>query len=259
MSHADAQEHNRLITEQFTRQAVPFSQLHSDDESVQLLIKAAQTTSQDTVLDVACGPGLLACGFAAIAAHVTGVDLTPAMIDQARQLQQTKSLTNLTWRFADASALPFPNASFSIVVTRYALHHLLDPARALSEMIRVCRPGGTIVVADVFTTSPEQARAYDAMEKLRDPSHARALGLQELQDLFTTAGIDQLQTQFYRFDVEVDHLLHATRTPPEAAAKLRNIISADIGKNLLGINAHRSEKSLHFSFPIVILVGRKQP
>ena len=75
-------EHRRLILDQFTRQAVPFSQMR--DHSPELILAAAAVRPDDTVLDVACGPGLMGCAFAEVARHVTGIDLTPAMIERAR-------------------------------------------------------------------------------------------------------------------------------------------------------------------------------
>src|SRR5207249_5993696 len=88
-------EHQRLILEQFTRQAVPFSQMQN--HSPELLLTASEVGPEDTVLDVACGPGLMACAFAKVARHVTCIDLTPAMIEQAKVMQQSHGLTNLTW------------------------------------------------------------------------------------------------------------------------------------------------------------------
>ena len=83
------------------------------------------------------------------AEHVTGIDITPAMIEQAMKRQRGKSLENLTWSVGDAVSLPYTGNSFSLVITRYSFHHLLAPEKALSEMIRVCRPGGRVMVADV--------------------------------------------------------------------------------------------------------------
>src|SRR5437588_845532 len=154
-----AEEQRRLILDQFTRQAVPFTQMpaHSNDEANRLLIDMASIGPDDTVLDVACGPGLVACAMAEVARHVTGIDLTPAMIEQAQARQQAKGLTNLTWIVGDAVPLPFPAAAFSVVVTRYSFHHFLDPQAVLAEMVRVCVPGGRVAVIDVFTSSPAQA------------------------------------------------------------------------------------------------------
>src|SRR5690348_3949547 len=94
-----AEEQRRLILDQFTKQAVPFSEMpaHSNEESVRLLIDLAKIGPEDEVLDVACGPGLVACPLAEVARHVTGIDLTPAMIEQAEVKQRATGLTNLTW------------------------------------------------------------------------------------------------------------------------------------------------------------------
>src|SRR5262245_13308127 len=179
-------EQRRLILDQFTRQAVPFSEIHARDDAEihRLLIDTAGIGPDDEVLDVACGPGLVACAVARVARHVTGIDLTPAMIDQARGRERSLGLKNLTWVVGDAQPLPFSEASFSRVITRYSFHHLTDPAEAFFEMVRVCRPGGRITVADVYTTSAVQADAYDCLEKWRDPSHTHALQLRELEALF---------------------------------------------------------------------------
>src|SRR5262249_53215851 len=148
----------------------------------QLLAKAARLQPADKLLDVGCGPGLVSCALAPQVAHVTGIDFTPAMIDQARALQATKQLTNLTWQIGDMRALPFPDASFSCTISRYTFHHLLDPAVVFTEMLRVTQPGGRILLIDV---APEKDKrtAYDHMEKLRDPSHTSAMTIEEMYAL----------------------------------------------------------------------------
>jgi ubiquinone/menaquinone biosynthesis C-methylase UbiE len=110
------------------------------DHSPDLIRAAAEVRAEDTVLDVACGPGLMACAFAAVAGHVTGIDLTPAMIKRAKILQESKALPNLSWRIGDVLPLPFADAAFSLVFTRYSFHHLPDPKAVLAEMVRVCAP-----------------------------------------------------------------------------------------------------------------------
>jgi ubiquinone/menaquinone biosynthesis C-methylase UbiE len=139
--------HNDLIIDQFTKQAVPFANLaaHSHEEAFKLLFRLSNSGDKDTVLDVACGPGLLACEFAKTTSHVTGIDLTPAMIEQAKILQQHKGLKNITWDIGDVTHLPYDDASFSLVVTRYSFHHMIDPALVLDEMKRVCIPDGRVV------------------------------------------------------------------------------------------------------------------
>jgi ubiquinone/menaquinone biosynthesis C-methylase UbiE len=255
------EEQRRLILDQFTRQAVPFSEMpaHSNEESVQLLIDRARIGPEDDVLDVACGPGLIACPLAEVARHVTGLDLTPAMIDQAKSRQQSKGLRNLTWIVGDAVPLPFLDAAFSIVVTRFSFHHFLDPATVLHEMVRVCSPGGRVAVIDVFTSSPEQAEAYNRVEKLRDPSHVRALSMEELTGFFRDAGLRDVKTVIYKMEMDLEKLLAASFPGPGDADRIRRIFDDDIGVNRLGVGAHRRDGAIHFAFPIVLIVGFKQP
>ena len=107
-------EQQRLIVEQFTKQAVPFAEMphHNDEDTNRLVIKTAGIGPDDTVLDVACGPGLITCAVAGVARHVTGIDITPAMIDEAQKKQESMGLRNIEWKVGDVLPLPFPGSSF---------------------------------------------------------------------------------------------------------------------------------------------------
>jgi ubiquinone/menaquinone biosynthesis C-methylase UbiE len=250
-----ADEQQRLILEQFTKQAVPFSQMQN--HSPELLLTASGAGPADSVLDVACGPGLMACAFAKVARHVTGIDLTPAMIEQAKVMQQANGLTNLAWHVGDVQPLPFADASFSLVFTRYSFHHFLDPKTVLAEMVRVCTPGGRVVVVDVFTSGPDQAEAYYRLEKLRDPSHVRALALEEMTSLVTQAGLWNVQTQLYKHEVELEQVLQRSFPNPGDVDTIRQKFVEDLGVNRLGVGAHRKEGNIHYAYPIAVVVGQK--
>jgi ubiquinone/menaquinone biosynthesis C-methylase UbiE len=252
-----AHEHMRVIVDQFTKQAVPFSRM--PDHSPELILATTGVGPTDTVLDVACGPGVLACAFARVAHHVTGIDLTPAMIEQAKACQQSHRLANTTWRIGDVHPLPFPDTSFSLVFTRYSFHHFLDPKAVLTEMVRVCSPGGRVVVVDVFTSGPEQAEAYNRMEKLRDPSHVRALSLEELTGLFHEAGLQHVRRQFYKHAFCLDQVLKGSFPNPGDEEKIRRLFEEDVGLDRLGLGIQRGDEGIQFAYPIVILVGDKHP
>src|SRR5438270_4592423 len=182
--------HDSRILDQFTRQAGPFaaSAAIRNQEALDRIVQWAGAGPDDTVLDVACGPGLLACAFAKIAKYATGIDMTPAMLEQAGKTQQEQGLKNVSWLPGNVYSLPFPPAQFSIVSSRFVFHHLQDPLAALKEMKRVCMPGGRVVVADM-APDPAKAAALNAAELLRDPSHVRALPEKELGALFGEAGL----------------------------------------------------------------------
>jgi len=253
-----ATEHNQLILDQFTRQAEPFALApsHSTEESLRVLLDALAVTAADDALDVACGPGIVACALAERAQHVTGMDLVPAMLDQARKLQAEKTLQNVTWEKGDATRLPFADETFSLVVTRYSFHHLIRPANALREMARVCRPGGRIAVADV---TPESSKrdAFDAMDKLRDPSHTQTLTLEELKALGEEQGLRLLNVADYRLDTGLEELLANSFPPDGNADKMRATVRADIGVNALSIHAYLTDGAVHFTFPISVVVWQK--
>jgi len=251
-------EHTDLIKEQFDRQSATFGTMTGHYEALDLIIRLSQATDKDTVLDVACGPGIVACAFAKKVGHVHGIDLVPAMIERAKESQKTQGLTNMSWDIGNVNPLPYPHCDYSIVVSRFAFHHFTDPLAVLHEMTRVVKWEGKVVVVDVMTTSGPQTDLYDHMEKLRDPSHTHALTLNELQNMFKEAGLNLVEQHRYRMEVDAEELLKATLTPPKEAEEFRKIVKADIGVNKLGINAFIKDDTLKFSFPLVIMVGIKQ-
>ena len=141
--------------------------------------------------------------------------------------------------------------------TRYSFHHLLDPAAVLAEMVRVTQAGGRVVVVDVYTSRPEQAEAYNHVERLRDPSHVRALGLDELSGLLRVAGLGDVATCRYGLDMELERLLAASFPEPGAAEEIRRLFAADLGRDRLGVGARLEGGEIHFAFPTAVLVGHK--
>jgi ubiquinone/menaquinone biosynthesis C-methylase UbiE len=254
--HGAKVKHNQTIVEQFSQQAVPFAKKPGHSDSIQMLIDMSGVSDGDQVLDVACGPGLVACGFAPHASHVTGIDITPAMIEQARRLQGEKQLKNLTWQVGDVLPLPFHEASFSVVLTRYSFHHFLNPAAVLAEMVRVCRLGGRVMVADVILP-PEKAGAYNRMERLRDPSHTRALTYPEMTEIVEARGLINLQTRHYKVEMELEKQLGASFPNPGDADRIRQLFEADLGVDKLGVGAYRQGCEIHFAYPILVVVGEK--
>src|SRR5262245_65157586 len=175
-----------------------------DEAALRLIVEAASPLPDDTVLDVACGPGLVVCAFAPHVRQATGIDLTPAMLEEARKAIAQRRLRNVTLDRGDVYALPYDDGSFSIVLARYAFHHLLDPFAALREIARVCASGGRILVADAYAPEdPTQAAEYNRIERLRDPSHVRALSLPELASLFSRCGLSQPSITSYELPVEL--------------------------------------------------------
>src|SRR6266850_3332508 len=115
-------EHRNEILDQFTRQATPFASAPGirDEAALGLIVECSGAGPEDTVLDVACGPGLVVAAFARVVRHATGIDVTPAMLSRAREV--TAGLANVTLDQGDVQALPYADGTFSIVVSRFAFH-----------------------------------------------------------------------------------------------------------------------------------------
>ena len=255
-----SRDHQAVILDQFTRQATPFatSPAIQDEQALALIVDFSGAGADDTVLDVACGPGIVVCAFARTVRHATGIDVTPAMLERARALQRERGLTNVTWRQGDVLPLPYADGAFSIVISRFAFHHFLEPGRVLAEMRRACAPGGTVMVVDA-APAPDRAEAFNQMEKLRDPSHARALPLDEHLRLFRDAGLPEPRRTSYRLEAELEGLL--SRSFPNAgdAERLREIFIRSLADDALDMQTRRDGDRIRFGYPVAVLAARRSP
>jgi len=170
-------QHARQVVDQFSKQAVYFAKLPGHEEATQLLIQMAEVSGTDEVLDVACGAGAVACAAARVAPRVTGIDLTPALIERAAARQAELLLLNLTWHVGDVAQLPFSANQFDVVLTRYSLHHFLRPVEVLAEMARVCKPSGRVVVADLVLPREKVAARASGVRRRRDWFWRRCRGV----------------------------------------------------------------------------------
>jgi SAM-dependent methyltransferase len=247
-----------LILDQFTRQAEPFSNAApiTDEAALALILQATSAGADDLVLDVACGPGIVVCAFARVVRHATGIDLTPAMLQRARGLASERGLLNVSWRLGDVLELPFPDAAFSIVVSRLAFHHFEQPAAVLKEMRRVCRTGGKVAVIDIVAPpDPSHAAALHETERLRDPSHVRFLAQPELVALFQAAALPTPKLHGYRLALELESWLSRSFPDPRDIPEIRRRIAASLADNRLGIGTRREGDQLHFSYDVAIGVS----
>jgi ubiquinone/menaquinone biosynthesis C-methylase UbiE len=191
-----------LVQQQFGANAANYatSEVHAAGASLARLVELTAPRKHWRVLDIATGAGHTAAAFAPHVAKVVASDVTEEMLAEAKRLAERKGLANVEVVAAEAEHLPFDDASFDLVTCRIAAHHFGDVPAFLDEVRRVLRTGGTFALVDNLapdrSTTPElcqtelqaAATAYNAFEKLRDPSHVRALTVAEWLDLATQAG-----------------------------------------------------------------------
>jgi SAM-dependent methyltransferase len=111
------------------------------------LVDFAEVKSGEKVLDVGTGTGVVAITAARAGAVVTGIDITPALLDAARENARLAKLATTQWFEGDAEHLPFPDGQFDVVVSQFGHMFAPRPDVAVAEMRRVLKPSGRIAFA----------------------------------------------------------------------------------------------------------------
>lgn len=223
MAHVDR------IREQFTRQAEVYARMvqTTSQKGLDGLVALSGAGNTDRVLDVACGPGFLTMTFATRAAAATGCDATDAFLALARAEAERRGLTNVTFDQGDVEALPYPDASFDVVVCRAAFHHFPRPERVLAEMARVAKPAARLLIADMLgAEDATDADYHDRMERLCDPTHVRALPESAFRDLFASAGLVVRHAVQGTMPIRVDEWIEHGGPTPEVERELRALAAA---------------------------------
>lgn len=253
-------EHKKTVRQEFTQQAQAYASnpVVADATRLERLVDMVRPAAGARVLDVATGPGYVAMAFAEAGCEVVGLDLTEAPLAIAEQTRQKRGLTRLSFQVGDAEQMPFEARSFDIVVSRLALHHWEEPQRMLQEMVRVCRSRGLVVIEDLVASEiPSRADYQNHFERLRDPSHTRALPIRELIGLLTDCGLEVEQIATGALSQDVERWLANSHTPPERAAQVRALLERDEREDLSGTQPFRQEGRLHFRQRMATFVARK--
>ena len=220
-------EHSEEIERAFTQQAAAFedpnyNRLFTTDS--EWLFDRLTLNGDDLVLDVAAGTGHVARRLAPKVRTVVAVDATEAMLEAGRVEAKRAALRNLVFMQADAAKLPFLDASFDVVVSRFAVHHFEDPRQQIAEMRRCLRMGGRLAIADlVADPDPDVAATQNHLERLRDASHTAMLSLEKLAEL-----VGSTDVEFRDVERKLGPWLEQTQTPPEARAEIRAALEAEL-------------------------------
>ena len=190
----------------------------------------------ERALDAGTGAGALALALAPIVREVVAVDIVPELLEQARR--RAREVENVTFVEADIVDLPFEYGVFDLVGTLRTLHHLARPELAVAELVRVTRPGGTVLVVDqVAPVDPLAALELNRFEQARDPSHTRALADIDLRHLFEANNLVLRRAEVVSEPRELDPYLDLAGCEGDARERARALAppgyAADVGWYLL--------------------------
>jgi ubiquinone/menaquinone biosynthesis C-methylase UbiE len=247
-----------LVEQKFGAAAADYaaSTVHANGPSLARTVDLVAPQSGWQVLDVATGAGQTALAFAPLVKQVFATDLTQEMLEQTRSLAAARGFSNVETIRMDASALTAGDETFDLVTCRLAAHHFPDPAAFVREAWRVLRPGGTFALID--NISPEQrddALAYNTYEKLRDPSHARCLTLDEWLKLLKNTGFGDPRWEVLDQDIGFDAWTKRMRCNADTVGRLNAMLSQEPLRTVL--NPRVSDEGLTFTLKEAIVVTRK--
>lgn len=225
---ADMPSRKDQMDAQFGRAAAMYAvSEHRAGSDLDTMVRLADLSGDERVLDLATGAGHTALAFAPHVAHVVVTDLADGMVDKARELFADAGRTNATFEVVDVQSLPYDDASFDVVTCRIAPHHFLDIHGATAEVSRVLKPGGRHVVVDSMSPEdPEAAAFLDDAERLRDRTHVRSYSQTEWVEIMERASLTVEAVEFHRKRRGFDFWLDRGGAEGETAERLSKMFRA---------------------------------
>jgi len=174
-----------------------------------------QPAGEERALDAGTGTGALAFALAPYVAEVLALDLEPALLDEARR--RSADFPNVTIAQGDIMRLDFAGGTFDLAGCARTLHHVRRPELAISELARVTRFGGHVLVIDqIAPGDPLLAVALDRFERARDSTHTRLLPDVDVRSLLEANGLVVVRTDFHEEPRELDRYLDLAACEGEA-------------------------------------------
>jgi SAM-dependent methyltransferase len=242
--------------DQFNKQAALYaaSPVHRSGPSLPVLVEVAAPQPIDLALDVATGTGNTALALAPVVLRVIGLDVASGMLDQARARAQAENIQNVEFVTGSAENLPFPDAEFSLVVSRHAPHHFHDLDKFLREVRRVLKPGGRFVVADQISPSAQVADWVDRWERTRDPSHFRQRTVNEWRQASAAAGLAWIRDQAVPYELPFDWWVKQAGCEEETVHELQKQARAanEVARREMGIKFNPAGQVVSFMEPMMV-------
>ena len=204
-----------------------YRKIHEDASHLEALMGLLDVRPDSRFLDLGTGNGYLAFEMARrfpdIA--VTGIDIAAGSIALDEKLRQERGIRNLDFVSYDGTRLPFGDALFSGVISRYAFHHFPDAALSVQELHRITDAQGFVVISDPITYEEDTVGFIDRFQRLKGDGHVHFFRLPELHALFRRCGFAEgvgfLSTISFPRDVSDAHLRLLEETPTSILEKYR--------------------------------------
>lgn len=211
-----ARSHDVLVAAQFGPRAQAYvdSKDHAQGADLERLATLVAVRRPLRALDLGCGGGHVSFTLAPFADAIVAYDLSHDMLDAVRRVASERGFANITTEHGAAECLPFPDASFDLVASRYSAHHWRNLQAGLGEIRRVLKPDGLAILMDA--AAPETAlddTVLQSIELLRDPTHVRDYKPSEWVAALQAAGLEPGEPQLGSLHLDFTTWIARSATP----------------------------------------------
>jgi len=246
----------------FSEQSRGFSvdgETYADAEGLAWMLKDLPLSPGAEALDIATGTGEFARALAPHVAKVIGLDATDAMMAQGKKFIEQAGIDNVAFRKGVVQELPFEDETFDIVSSRYAFHHFADPKPVISEMARVCKTGGHVIIVDIVVPDVATAAEYQYYEWLCDPSHTRCLESSEFRSYFRLFGLEVVSARNRVLAEELVEWMDFSLTEEKPREQILSAVRGELaGGPKTGLSPSEKDSVLCFEQLDLSIVGRKR-
>lgn len=230
-----------------------------DQADLERMVRLLNPSKNETVLDVATGTGYLAMALSPYVKQVMGLDITPKMLGLAVQAARERGLDNIANKVGDVEHLPFKESSFNVVACRFSFHHFPEPMKSISEMTRVLKTGGKLVIEDMISSQDHTKSKYqNTIEYLRDPSHIRHYQISEMEQMLREGGLGIVDRVCGGTDFDFNHWIGIADPPAENVRRIKDMMLSSIDRDLSGLNVRWDDNKLVFRYTTVVMVVIKK-
>lgn len=195
------------------------------DPALRSLVALASPHATDRLLDIGVGTGHVALAFAPRVAHVTAVDISPAMLERAESARLAQGISNMAVRWADALALPYPEGGFDLAISHDLMQHIADLAGLGRSIRRVLKPGGKWVMDELIGSEDTVKRAtQEAIEIQRSAAFAKLHSLSEIESQMRATGFHIESVEHYDAPQTLEGWLAAAALDEKSAARVREML-----------------------------------
>jgi len=250
----------KVAVEQFSKRSNAYAACSAlmDQADLDTVVGLLDLTGVEQVLDVATGTGYLAMALSPHVKEVIGIDITPGMLKLAVQAAREKGLDNIDNLVGDVEHLPFRDSEFDVVTCRFSFHHFPGPRMSLSEMARVLRPGGRLVIEDMLSSEDATKSEYqNKMENMRDPSHIKHYRASEIEQMLQEAGLMVVDRVGGSSDFGLEHWIGMADPPAGNVEKIREMMEVSMEGDRSGQNVREEEGGVVFTYATLIVVASK--